>query len=622
MTCDDGVDRARREKKGILMAENKNGPTVVGIDFGGDGLRAATDREGEPAVIALRCLSAPLRRVIRLQDGQEGNGAGYRILSLKRILDFDEVFRSQIKEVNVLEYVGQLFRNVREDKALADAGEVVRVVGAVPPCFSQRQRFALRTAITDAGFARTKLVDDSVAAILASRNQLQGKSSILVYSWGASTFCASLYRPSGASFRAIIAPEGDRQLGGDDIDAALLGYLERTLTRRWYVDFAKISGALFQEMERVKLELVEGRRGGVTLRGLGLVRKYGSDAEGEIEIPREVLDETVSSMQKRTFTLVDKVLAGGDCLNPDAVLVLGGTTQIPEVGRRLEERFPGRVVKAGLNAVVLGSVIHGRMLPAEEWEAAEKRQDASPRPRESVEVRSTPESQHPQAQGQLVKSQDASWSAMLDLNPLLDRAQESDRLGRLERAVESLEEIHRKLGRLSCFVYDKAASSHIDRGRADVGLALLRKANLFDPANPSIATRYAGLCMKLSSKCMEKKLYIDALQFAGEAVHAIEGVPDAEQKNPQNLATCLHQQARVLWAWGLLQDADVILRRCIALDPQQAAYSQDLSRIREATGNSSTGIRGRMSGSLRGRERNEPCPCGSGKKYKKCCGKK
>ena len=601
--------------------KDTNGTVTVGIDFGGDGLRVATDAEGHPAVIAR--MSTPLPRVFQIHNGNKEGAAGYHVFSLKRILDFEEKIDSHSNGFDVIDFVTQHFKNILKDVTLKSDFAAINSIAAIPPCFSQRKRSVLRTILVGAGFCRLKLIDDSLAVVLSSLERLQHCNTVLVYSWGASTFCASLYRKTGKwGFKPVIAPEGNHAIGGDDIDSALLTYLASTVSNFWEIDSDDHAQRLFSEVRRVKLDMSMGGQSSFDATIVGLRNSMQQGQGGAIKIPGAVFHDAVAAMTDKTFLLVEKVLKGADCLNPDAVLIAGGVTHIPEVSRRLEERFPGRIKRALENDVALGCVIQGRMLPPQEWEPREKRQKGfqDDLPGDKAEKTISGNERHDDAP--LMRNEAGTWSEMLDILPLIERAESAHRNGRTDDTMASLRDAHNSLGSLRCILYNAAASEYLDAGKPDYAFPLLQNANNCSPANIGVARRYAELCIKYSDHALRKKDYRYALRYAQYAVTAINAISSvANNSSRRLLAASLYREACVWNALERTEEVEKILIECAELDPREHKYANALDRFlkkKRKTGGDA-GSSNAVAGAKTKIQRNQPCPCGSGKKYKRCC---
>ena len=592
-------------------------PTTLGIDLGGSGLRVATDCRGEAELVRGDWSRSGFSRVISPPDERNG---GWHVSSLKRLLDSGRLIRAAedgLSERRADQYLTAVFRDLCKDESICQQNVSPHVLGAVPPIYTQRQRSAFRNVLTAAGYTRAKLVDDSLAALLACRDQLHGQDSVLVYSWGASTFYAALYRSVGTSFRAVIAPEGDHELGGDEINAALLEYIA---ARGGKVDFTTNPAAVFHETERVKLALAMEEEARFSLAAMTEGKVDTTAGNGAIPIPQEVFIGIVSPLLNKTLELVREVLENAQCPTPDAVLLVGGTTRIPLIRRELDRIFAGKLRQASLEAVALGAVIHGRMLPAAEWEAAENRRNGPPGVM-PVNDESRPSGSVREDRQDVPSASRGKWAATLNLESLLTRAEKLEGAGRLDEAVQELESVHARLGKFSCLLFYRAATEQLDADRLDLAFPLLRKASQLDPAHRQVARTYAQLCIRQSDDHLKQRNFNEAWGLACEAVSAIERLPHAERDYAADLALCLHRQARLLCRLDRIEAAENLLKRCLQLDPGHAVYGEELERVRGSRPVPPAPQRRPPGDADNKIGRNDPCPCGSGKKYKKCHGR-
>src|SRR5258706_4019691 len=155
---------------------------LLGIDFGTSRLRVASVNNGVVDLSTHRYSSTRLPFVIE-------SGSPFRITALKRMLDFDSAFPVPPSGISSMALLAEIFKAVLGD-CCPDGWNDRHAVVTVPPCVSQRQRSALRSVMTDLGLTRVRLVDDTLAALLASWERVRTYSSILVYSWGAGMFSA------------------------------------------------------------------------------------------------------------------------------------------------------------------------------------------------------------------------------------------------------------------------------------------------------------------------------------------------------------------------------------------------------------------------------------------------
>jgi len=611
-----------------MSAQPNPSPRVVGVDLGGDALRLASWVDGEPRLLPSRPVAEPLHREIRV------NGAApeCRILSLKRLLDHDETLilpRVGGASIRSVEYLTELFRLLRTNATLFPASTPLNTVGAVPPCFSQRQRSTFREAIEKAGFERVRLVDDTMAAVLANQERLRGKESVLVYAWGASTFSAALYRPAGTAFR-VIAQDGDRNLGGDDWNGVILNGCLKALGRP--VRFpSKDDAALLRELERIKRVLSDGQEAQFSTVVLVGGRPEAQRIPPQLAVDASAFREAVLRMTQRTLELSEKVLREGKCPEPEVVLLLGGVTSAPLVTRAIEQRFPGRILATIPDAVAVGAAIYGTLLPSAEWEASGRRAeqdkqrglppaakppaatpdpDPSPAPRLRAPDRAPETPARPAVEG--------GWAA--HFVPLLNEAERLEKEDRLDESVAKLEELHERMGKFFFWVFDKAATTQMAQGHKERAYALLQRANRFDPSNERVAHSLAEFYGGRAVELYKNRRFESALESCRAALAVIEALPDAERRQGRFLAHYLRLQAEIELALSRTSAAEANLERAVRLNPEEPALKQRLQEIQPLLKRAASEVR-RVFGPMSGEDRNRLCPCGSGKKYKKCCGR-
>lgn len=619
-----------------MNAKPSLSPVTIGIDFGGRSLRVATLGEETPGLAPRQVGTRRMRREIRY-NGERGSG---RILSLKRLLDADETLslpQGRGAGVGSVEYLKQLFNSIRSDGSLFEDGRLLNTVAAIPPCFSQRQRAVLRSAMENSGFDRVRLVDDTLAAVLASRKRLGVGWVVLVYSWGASTFSAALYRPVGTTFRAVVQ-EGDRDLGGDDMDAIVLNSCLLRVARDRHC-LMEQDGKLLDELEQAKHALLEGGEAEIAAATLLCPTHRTERMPAKIAVDAAAFRERALQMLKRTMDLVEKVLKDGKCQSPDAVLLTGGLTMAPLVRKTLEQRFPNKLINAESEAVACGSVLWGALIPASDWEASGRRAEGE----RSRKVQAAGSHAEPQPPAQLPAPAGApqpvsgeprpmseppgsakpfpaagSWAA--NFVPLFNDAERLEREDRLDESLAKLEELNETIGKFFFWVFDKAATTQLARGKKERAYALLQRANRFDPSNERVALKLAEFYAEQAVQHFKGGRMDHAQWFTRAASGVVEALPEAERNYARFLAHYLHIQAEIELHFQRPKEAEAILEKALRLTPQNAAVARRLEEIQPFLKRAAAEVR-RVFGPMSGDRRNQRCPCGSGKKYKNCCGR-
>jgi len=579
---------------------------TIGIDFGATRLRAAMAIDGgEPRPVNLPptdkfelVMTGPPR-----DDQPPGVAGSLRITSLKRMLDFQQAVNMPGSEQNSLDMLSGVLRELF-NMCITGAGDpVVNCVVAIPPCFSQRQRSSLKAATEAAGFPRVRLVDDTLAALLATRQSIGDAAHVFVYSWGAAAFTASLYAPRPDGF-GVIAQEGDRDLGGHDVDTAvaeyLLAELSKTPAKRCY-----------RTIEDTKRLITVARQAAKTLAGNQPHRVALQGVFKTLRKPISVVvpPEIYSEFADRTFDLMAKVLDGDDMPKPDAVVLSGEMTCPGGLRDVLAEKLGMDCTATDEDAVAHGAVLFGLSKTEEEWGRAGPELSFRPADNAAAPVRA--------GRGAPAAPAGEQWADQYV--PLLDEAQRHEGRGDIDKAIESLEKLFDQLFHRSGELYRKAAARHKEHGRLKQALGLLDKAYHRDPGNQYLAVDYAWACYEFSVQEHSHKRRESALAWIRRAITTIETVPDARKRHAGRLAEFLYRRGCLLYELGNAADAERDFKSSLQLADNEHvrdALAQIGSPRKRRFG------RKKRSRPVKGSERNKPCPCGSGKKYKVCCARK
>jgi len=596
---------------------------TVGIDFATTQLKVALDQGAGTALVQNE---ANTPRMVWLVDSQQPGGAKagslFQILTLRKMLDFDRAFRLPVGTVNSLDYVAKLFRATMENCHIHLNRDAARCVLAVPSCFSQRQRSSLKTAVGRAGFRQVKLVDDSLAALLASRPRLDGFSTVLVFALGAGSFSCSLHQMVQGAFRPL-AQEGDRDIGGIDIDSAMLNYVGTELLKddqaHSYINNPAFRQHIVSECDRLKIEFTQGDAGILQLDRLS--QYTGINGFPSLSVPRSVYQESVDKLVQSTMALLDTVLTNTKEALPEAVLLVGKSTRLPEIRQALDERFPGKLIlEAAENAVAFGAIRYGGMVPVEDWDQAKVPVEILSN---SEPVRPPAMSTHPSQIQVKSSNRSSTWKDLFA--PMMDKAQKLDESGRWEECLQTFEDLLDKMNDFAGSLYGKVASSWQAAGERDRALKLLLEANRRNPRNRPIAVKCAEAAFLCAIDLRRLKKIKEASEMISQAVEAITVLSDAFIEHPTFLGKLMHLQGCLLFEQNRVAEAEKILVQCIKLDPSVKEYQEHLVTVQQALKPAGMNWFNRMAvspddGRKKKQRPNEPCFCGSGKKYKKCHG--
>ncbi|MFW6119006.1 MAG: Hsp70 family protein [Planctomycetota bacterium] len=571
---------------------------IVGIDPGARYLRLAVAQDEGDAPIyhswrsrRLPFLSGPVT------ESADAGTPLWQITSLKSLLDFEQRVPVPPDEMNSLDCLAEVLRAASGPLQEAAGEEGARGVVAVPPCFSQRQRAAFRTAAAKAGFSLVRLVDDTRAVLLACREDVKGAETVLVYSWDASAFSACVYRAAGDAYRSV-GQDGERHLGGDDLDAVICAALFAALTER-AGDAGENAERDFHyrmavEAEEAKRLLLADQTASVAVSDL-----LGSACppplrRESITLAPELCRSDLEAMMEKTMACVQAALEDADCKSPDVIVLSGGMANVAAVGTALSERLGAPLHSARPQNVAVGAALYGDMLPESEWAKGQRAPGQQPE-----------------------EGPAARWAD--HFLPFLNRAQQQESQGRPEEAVRTFEQLFQELHKFSSALYRRVATAYESAGRLNDAYELLLTVHKRDPSNRLVAADLARVCDKWSDEEYSRRMFDAVLKHASQGAAALQALPHGASEHAPLLAHLLWLKGRALYKRGRLPEARDAMERCVGLDARQDQYQEDLTTIHRELGRTPI-LRAAWGKKLPGR--NAPCPCGSGRKYKNCCGRK
>lgn len=581
---------------------------TLGIDFGADRLRVAIEKDCKPLLVEH---SYEIPHIIHMPEGNPGDETGLQIVSIKRVLDFDADLPVAPSGVGSLKFLSAVLAGMRSQCELQIGDQKLNCVVAVPPCFSQRQRSSLRTAADNSGIGRVKLVDDTLAAVLAVHSSIKDCECVVVYSWGASNFSVARYEQENGVFHARAA-EGDVELGVDVLDSLVARYMldhlvgDRVVARSYRSDIDWIK--LFKECRKAKHALLQGIATTVSSSDL-LISPARSYSASAINLPANLLDAEVSRLLDRTLQLTHSVMGKSPDSSNTRVLLLGAMSHFPEARKMLQDRYPCGLLELDEYSVAMGSVLYGMSIPDSEWAKAE-------RPAGVASRNSRVHSEAPETR---------SWARLFV--PILDSAEEKHRNGDILESIKSLEKLFAELGKFSAGVYQRAATIHKDAGREESAYAVLKLANQRAPDNQAVVRDYVELCFSMAERSLKEKKPEKAVHLVDEGIQAIRNMPSSTQRYAKLLAPLYHLRGLALCSLGVLDEAERALEASIELDPASTTAVKNLEMIRTSMQRTKTSRAPPLSAAAdartwgKGNMRNQPCRCGSGKKYKHCCGR-
>ena len=531
--------------------------TVVGIDFGSSLCRTAVCRQGEVEAFgnrfSERALPVSLAAV-------EAAPLPVTISGIKEKLGSAEQVTLGDRRLAASDAAAEIFRDLAEDAREFSRGDADGVVVGVPACFLERQRAALQEAAERGGFRRVRLLDESVAVLLAPEVPRRDQTA-LVYALGAGGFCASVVRVERGAVREL-CHEGQPGLGGHLFTAVVMA----AILERLPLAPAQLSGApealsrLRARAEQVKLGLSKRPlvEFDVDLRELfppDLIPGGGGSLSTSLS--REEFEARIAAYLDATVGLTQAAVRGAGVQGGqiDTVLLVGGSTRIPLVERRLREEFQAPFQRAPESAVASGLAWFGAQLPEAEWQSAQPAaQPAPPQPEASAA---------PPPPLEAARAADESWAAQFA--PSFQEAQVAWFEGDLDRAVARFERILRQeIPQFLGHLYYRQGKTLLEAGRHDEAIRTLERALQYDHQDQAIRRALAQAYQRQGRARTQAKQYDAAVVSLGRA--------QSLEPRTENLRADFHHvfssKARDLYAAGRFLEARATLQQAFQIEPR------------------------------------------------------
>jgi Tol biopolymer transport system component/actin-like ATPase involved in cell morphogenesis len=188
---------------------------------------------------------------------------------------------------------------------------------------------------------RVVLVTEPEAAAIyyAKRDRLPPGAVVGVYDLGGGTFDASILRKTDDGFEVLGRPAGDDQLGGVDVDLALLQYVIRQAGLAWET--------LDRDDPKTVREMMNLRRNVTVAKELlsqGLTTEVAvavGAVSTSVHLTRRELEQQAEPLIARSLTVFETALAYASITATDlhSILLVGAASRMPRIAEALTERF-------------------------------------------------------------------------------------------------------------------------------------------------------------------------------------------------------------------------------------------------------------------------------------------
>lgn len=346
-------------------------PLSIGVDFGSTGLRVAYARDGDPPVV--------------LPDGAAGRWPwllcepasgrlGVSFPSLKSKLGTDAAVWVNRRPARAADLAAEIFRSVKQAVETQAAGSVARAVVSVPARYSASQRAALRDAALVARFAEVHLINDTVAAVMASTARRDGAATVLVYGMGYAGFEVGLVRAVRGHYRTL-GYEGGSAPAGWALDRLLLqAVIDLAMESDLALDAAHWDSPMWMQVravaQQVKEDLSAQDRVALPLS----IQTPDGQRGARITFDRGAFEETVGPSFTTTLDSARSLLDQANLTVEDVetVLLVGGSTRIPVLQAVVERELGKPPILAQPDDLARGAALYAARLESKPVVAGEE----------------------------------------------------------------------------------------------------------------------------------------------------------------------------------------------------------------------------------------------------------
>jgi len=354
---------------------------IIGIDLGTGNSAAAVLQAGRPTLISSAEGASLYGKafpsfVAFTKDGQVLVGEPARrqavsnpegtVYGAKRKMGTSHKYKIYGKEYSPQQISAFILQKIKKDTEEFLGEKINKAVITVPAYFDDNQRQATKDAGQIAGLEVVRIVNEPTAAALAYGLDKQDKEAkILVFDLGAGTLDVTIMDLGDGIFQ-VKSTSGDTQLGGHDMDNAIMDYIIKEFDKDHDFDLNEDKTAVQrvrEAAERAKIELST-----VTETEINLPFIHGQQ-NLKLTLSRAKLEELIDPIVQRCKKPLLQAIKDAkiETKNIDKIVLVGGPTRMPVIKKFVEDLL-GKKAERGIDpmeCVAHGAAIQGGVLGGE-----------------------------------------------------------------------------------------------------------------------------------------------------------------------------------------------------------------------------------------------------------------
>ncbi len=358
---------------------------ILGIDLGTSNSAAAILEGGKPKIIpsaeGASVAGKAFPSVVALtKDGQLLVGEPARrqavsnpdntITAAKRKMGTDFKYKVQGKSYTPQQISAFILQKIKRDAEAYVGEKIDKAVITVPAYFDDNQRQATKDAGAIAGLEVIRIINEPTAASLAyGLDKSKQDQKILVFDLGGGTLDVTVMDFGDGVFE-VKSTSGDTQLGGTDMDEALLQFIIDDFKSKEGIDLSQDTTAMQrvrEAAEKAKIELSTVLETDINLPFVSATDKGPKHLT--MKITRSKLEQLVMPIIEKCRHPVDQALKDANLKadDIDKIILVGGPTRMPVV-QKFVEGIVGKKVEHGVDpmeCVAMGAAIQAGVLAGE-----------------------------------------------------------------------------------------------------------------------------------------------------------------------------------------------------------------------------------------------------------------